>query len=168
MAQQVKSGHNKLNKAYGFSAEQAAKQKSKWDQVQYKQVCEWMNKVLGSKVLDGNKGSDHMQQTLANGVILCEFINKIKPNSVGKKAIKQMKGHNIFDVQRISLFITKAKELGLPDHSSFSAPDLRDNNNMTQVLIGLYTFGRECHNKKIAQGGIVAKANKGNGAWSLK
>mmetsp|Transcript_45784 Transcript_45784/g.40999 ORF Transcript_45784/g.40999 Transcript_45784/m.40999 type:complete len:168 (+) Transcript_45784:86-589(+) len=167
MAAQKKDGMNKLNKAYGFSAEQAAKQASKWDNTQYNQVAAWINKVMGKQELEKDKDAKYLQSKLENGVLLCNFINKIQPNSVKGKAIKQMVGKTIFDNQRISMFITTAKKLGLPDHSSFSGPDLRDGSNVTQVLIGLYSFGRACHNKKIGQGGISAKAKVGNQAWKI-
>eukprot|EP00485_Elphidium_margaritaceum_P002585 CAMPEP_0202694950 /NCGR_PEP_ID=MMETSP1385-20130828/8672_1 /ASSEMBLY_ACC=CAM_ASM_000861 /TAXON_ID=933848 /ORGANISM="Elphidium margaritaceum" /LENGTH=175 /DNA_ID=CAMNT_0049350891 /DNA_START=34 /DNA_END=558 /DNA_ORIENTATION=+ len=160
-------GHNKINQAFGYSAEQDAKQKSKWDTVQYNQVVTWMNTVLGKQLLEKDKDSAYLQKTLENGVILCEFINKIKANSVSAKIMKQMQGNNIFDKQRISVFVTKAKEIGLPGHSSFEAGDLRDDNNMTSVLNGLYSFGRVCHDKKIAFNGITAKAKMGNQAWSI-
>ena len=95
-------------------------------------------------------------------------ILSIKSSKVSQiKSNKTTSWKNYFDVQRISLFITAAKKLGLPDHSSFSAPDLRDDANITQVLIGLYSFGRACHNKKIGQGGISAKAKIGNQAWKI-
>ena len=138
-----------------------------YSKTQYNQVAAWMNKVMGKTVLEKDKDAKYLQSKLENGVLLCEFLNKIKPGSVKPKVIKQMVGKTIFDNQRISLFITGAKQLGLADHSSFSGPDLRDGSNLTQVLIGLYSFGRACHNKKIAQGGISAKAKVGNQAWKI-
>eukprot|EP01084_Bolivina_argentea_P043703 80495_1 len=68
---------------------------------------------------------------------------------------------NIFDMQRIAAFNKAAKRLGLPQHASFEGGDLRDGNNMTAVLNGLYSFGRTCNNKNIAKGGITAAPNKG-------
>ena len=130
-------------------------------------MAAWINKVMDKQVLDKDKDAEYLQSKLENGVLLCEFLNKIQPNSVKAKVIKQMVGSTIFDVQRISIFVTGAKKLGLPDHSSFSAPDLRDGSNLTQVLVGLYSFGRACHNKKIGQGGIAAKAKVGNQAWKI-
>ena len=80
-----KDGMNKINKAYGFSAEQAAKQASKWDPTQYNQVVSWINKVMGEQVLEKNKDAKYLQQKLSDGVILCHFINKIKQSQSNQK-----------------------------------------------------------------------------------
>eukprot|EP01084_Bolivina_argentea_P249651 418018_1 len=151
-----------INKAKGYSKKQSDLQKSKYDQVQNDQVVDWINRVMGKQILQKGKDPNYLQKELSNGLLLCEFINKIKPNTIKPKLMQQKVGMNIFDMQRIAAFNKAAQQLGLSNHESFEGGDLRDNNNMTAVLNCIYSFGRICNNKKVAKGGIIAAANKGN------
>ncbi|ETO26998.1 calponin domain-containing protein [Reticulomyxa filosa] len=150
-------------KAYGFTAEQLEKQKSKYDTVMEGQVVDWLNRCLGTKLKAG--GPQQLQKDLQNGVLLCKLALKLKPGSVSEKTCEKMVGNMTFDIQRISAFTAVAKEIGLETHSSFEAQDLRETEkgNMTAVLIGLYNLGVHCYKKKIknGEGGIEPVANTG-------
>jgi len=149
-------------KAYGFSAEQKAVQKSKYDLDMEKAVVQWINKVVGTNLKSA--GPEQLQKDLQDGVILCNLVNKIKPGSVKDKDLKQSVGMNIIDKQRIAAYNAATKALGLPVHATFEGGDLRDGDNMTAVVNAIFAFGRLCHDKNLpnSAGGLKTLANKGS------
>ena len=110
--------------------------------------------------LESGKGAEYLHSELSNGVLLCEFINKIQPSSVKSKLMGQRVGMTIFDMQRVAAFLRAAKKLGLSSFASFEDTDMRDA-NMSKIVNGLYSFGNLCHSLNIAKGGIVGASKKG-------
>merc|ERR1712228_7180 len=153
------------NEAFGLSAEINQRMAEKYSMSMEKNVVEWINKVIVDENDEDLKvnggGAENLRSSLKNGVILCELINKIQPQSIKKKIVKSKVGQsgamaNFADKQRINEYSRVAKEMGLEVSSSFEAEDLWDGKNMTAVLVGLHAFGKMCSRNKIenAMGGI--------------
>ncbi|XP_074544432.1 calponin-2 [Halichoeres trimaculatus] len=109
---------------YGLSAEVKNKIAQKYDPQKEEELRIWIEDVTGSSI-----GPD-FQKALKNGVILCELINKLAPNSVKKINQSSLNWHQL---ENLTNFTKASKEFGLKPQDIFEANDLFENGNMTQV-----------------------------------
>ncbi|XP_041659366.1 calponin-2 [Cheilinus undulatus] len=110
--------------SYGLSAEVKNRIAQKYDTQKEEELRIWMEDVTGMCI-----GPD-FQKGLKSGVILCNLINKLAPNSVKKINQSSLNWHQL---ENLTNFTKAIKEYGLKPHDIFEANDLFENGNMTQV-----------------------------------
>ncbi|TMS10315.1 Calponin-3 [Larimichthys crocea] len=110
--------------AYGLTAEVKNKIAQKYDTQKEEELRLWIEDITGASI-----GPD-FQKGLKNGVILCELINKLAPNSVKKVNQSALNWHQL---ENLTNFIKAITVYGLKPHDIFEANDLFENGNMTQV-----------------------------------
>jgi hypothetical protein len=120
--------------AYGMSADIADTLAAKYDTGIEAEVRDWIQKVTGEKI-------DDFHETLKSGVFLCNFINKIRPDSV--KKINKAKAPFVM-MENIGNYLAAAASLGMKQVDLFQTVDLYEKKNMTAVLNHLYALGRLC------------------------
>uniref|UniRef100_A0A3Q3VYV4 Calponin n=1 Tax=Mola mola TaxID=94237 RepID=A0A3Q3VYV4_MOLML len=109
---------------YGLSAEVKNKIAQKYDLQKEEELRIWIKDVTGQTI-----GPD-FQKELKSGVILCELINKLAPDSVKKINKSSLNWHQL---ENLTNFIKAITSYGLKPHDIFEANDLFENGNMTQV-----------------------------------
>jgi len=105
---------------YGMDAELRAKRDASWDPKLEDAVKQWIQKRTGTQVRN-------LHEDLKSGEVLCKAVGVKYQTST--MPFKQM--------ENISSYLTKCKELGIPQHSLFQTADLYDNTNMTAVVNNL-------------------------------
>ncbi|KAM9311117.1 calponin-1 [Gastrophryne carolinensis] len=118
------SAHFNRGPAYGLSAEVKNKLASKYDPQMEVVLKDWIERTTGKNI--GNK----FMESLKDGVILCEFINKLQPGSVKKINESTQNWHQL---ENIGNFIKAITVYGVKPHDIFEANDLFENTNFTQV-----------------------------------
>lgn len=98
------------------------------------EVMAWVEAVLGEKLPPGN-----FEDVFRDGVILCNLINKIQPNSVKKI---QTSGGSFKLMENIQRFQEAVKKYGVPHEEIFQTADLYERRNIPQVVLCLYSLGR--------------------------
>lgn len=116
--------HFNKGPAYGLSAEVRSKIAQKYDPQKEEELRFWIEEVTGMSI------GDNFQKGLKDGVILCELINKLQPNSVKKINLSQLNWHKL---ENLGNFIKAILAYGLKPNDIFEANDLFENGNMTQV-----------------------------------
>ncbi|KAG8454629.1 hypothetical protein GDO86_001013 [Hymenochirus boettgeri] len=114
--------------AYGLSAEVRNKLAQKYDPQKEVELKVWIEEVTGMSI-----GPD-FQKGLKDGVILCELMNKLRPNSIPKVNVSKQNWHQL---ENLSNFIKAMTQYGLKSVDLFEANDLFENGNMTQVQVSL-------------------------------
>ncbi|EKX46492.1 hypothetical protein GUITHDRAFT_152375 [Guillardia theta CCMP2712] len=96
----------------------------------------WISEVTGEK-LEGP-----LQECLKSGVVLCKLVNRIKSNSI----LRINTGPMPFPQrENVNAFCEAARSMGVPDKDNFTTADLFDNRNFKQVLVCIFSFGRQCY-----------------------
>lgn len=67
------------------------------------------------------------------------------PGAVPAKLWRRPPTFPFKQMELIDIFITKAKEFGVPEHESFQTCDLYEEQNLFQVLMCLQSLGRKVH-----------------------
>eukprot|EP01092_Planopodium_desertum_P007356 TRINITY_DN3008_c0_g1_i2.p1 TRINITY_DN3008_c0_g1~~TRINITY_DN3008_c0_g1_i2.p1 ORF type:complete len:165 (-),score=20.97 TRINITY_DN3008_c0_g1_i2:90-584(-) len=101
------------------------------------EVGEWLGATVGKPL----PPSWNVYETLKDGILLCELINKLKPGSitkVNKNKVPFMQMENIGNYVRCASTI-----FGVEDRNNFVTVDLYENKNIAQVLLGLVTLKRK-------------------------
>lgn len=98
------------------------------------EVMAWVEAVLGEKLPPG-----HFEDVFRDGVILCNLINKIQPNSVKKI---QTSGGSFKLMENIQRFQEAVKKYGVPHEEIFQTADLYERRNIPQVVLCIYSLGR--------------------------
>jgi Calponin homology (CH) domain len=93
-------------KSYGLDADLEAKKAAKYDVALEKKISAWITRVTG--IAQQGKFSDW----LADGVVLCTLMNKLKPGSVSFKASRMP----FIQMENIGKFLNAARAFGLKDH----------------------------------------------------
>jgi len=122
--------------SYGLSAELAAKRDSTYNTELEGQAIAWIKAVSG---IDLPSGSQALAAALNDGVILCNFVNKIKPGVV--KSINSSK-MPFKKMENIGNFLTACEALGVKKNDLFQCVDLYEAKNMNQVIFALHALGR--------------------------
>eukprot|EP01084_Bolivina_argentea_P042133 77724_1 len=123
------------------------KKKMKWDKQMEARVIEWINEIMGKKVISGKLYSDESknieQNVLGNGQLLCRVINKLKSDPIDTDVIKRKPNDSKYDEKRISEVIKCIKqELDKVNDGKdvFEVNDLMEGRNMMKVLDTLDRF----------------------------
>jgi len=98
------------------------------------EVLDWISAVLGAPLPPGA-----FEDVLKDGVVLCNLMNKIQPNSIKKI---QTSGGSFKLMENIQRFQDAAKKYGVPHEEIFQTADLYERRNIPQVVISLYSLGR--------------------------
>ncbi|XP_011810168.1 PREDICTED: calponin-1 isoform X2 [Colobus angolensis palliatus] len=137
----MSSAHFNRGPAYGLSAEVKNKLAQKYDHQREQELREWIEGVTGRRI--GNNFMDGLK----DGIILCEFINKLQPGSVKKINESTQNWHQL---ENIGNFIKAITKYGVKPHDIFEANDLFENTNHTQVqstLLALASMAKTKGNK---------------------
>ncbi|KAI5936153.1 Calponin-1 [Manis javanica] len=137
----MSSAHFNRGPAYGLSAEVKNKLAQKYDHQREQELREWIEGVTGRRI--GNNFMDGLK----DGIILCEFINKLQPGSVKKVNESTQNWHQL---ENIGNFIKAITKYGVKPHDIFEANDLFENTNHTQVqstLLALASMAKTKGNK---------------------
>ena len=115
----------------GLDADLKAREAAKRDTGLEGQAIAFLEALTGAEISD-------MLVDLKDGVILCNAINAIAPNSVrrvnkSKMPFKQM--------ENVSNFIKACWKLGVPEYALFTTPDLYDGKSVVNVTNGIIALG---------------------------
>jgi len=111
------------------------------------QVQTWIENVTGQPF------SGSFAEHLKNGVVLCNFINGLRPNTIltinkYNAAFRQM--------QNIDNVLTVMSKLGVADADKFKSEDLHYENNIPKVVLGLAAFAVATEGKFSQSSGVSA------------
>ncbi|XP_009638351.1 calponin-2 [Egretta garzetta] len=98
----------------------------KYDPQKEAELRTWIESVTGQQI-----GPD-FQKGLKDGVILCELMNKLQPNSVRKINRSAQNWHQL---ENLSNFIKAMASYGMNPVDLFEANDLFESGNLTQVQV---------------------------------
>jgi len=150
-------------KGYGYTAEVSKKIDSKYDLQTETEAVQWMCSHLHLTDTVPNpkpQGKEAVHAWLKDGVVLCTFMNVLRPGSVRKinqsrMAFKQM--------ENIGNFLAACQKIGMNKLDLFQTVDLYEGTNMPQVIGGILALGRKAHSLgKHGVGPKEASANKRN------
>ncbi|GBG31358.1 Calponin-1 [Hondaea fermentalgiana] len=118
---------------YGLDAELAAKANAKYDPALETEAREWITSLTGTRFMLG------FAETLKDGSVLCDLVNKVQANSVrrvyrGDKPFKQM--------ENVSAFINAARRLGVAESDLFTTVALYEAKDMGQVVTCILALKR--------------------------
>lgn len=134
----MSAAHFNRGPAYGLSAEVKNKLASKYDPHMEAELRDWIESLTGKNI--GNK----FMESLKDGVILCELINKLQPGSVRKINESTQNWHQL---ENIGNFIKAITAYGVKQHDIFEANDLFENTNLTQVQSTLLALANMAKSK---------------------
>ncbi|KAL3313441.1 Muscle-specific protein 20 [Cichlidogyrus casuarinus] len=130
MANQVKPS--------GLSRDVRKKLDGKRDADLEEQILDWIETNLGSK-LDRTKP---FEDILKNGIVLCNLMNKLMPDSVKKINADPKMPFKI--MENINAFLQAAQKYGVPANDLFQTVDLFEKKDIGQVGQCLLALGRTC------------------------
>lgn len=108
----------------------------KRDPVKDKEAQEWIEAILGEKFPAGKLYED----VLRDGVVCCNLINKIKPNSVPK--VNDSGASSFKLMENVNNFQKALKAYGVPDQDVFQTVDLYEKKDISQVTNTFFALGR--------------------------
>lgn len=111
---------------YGFLVEVKNKIVFKYDYQVEEDFCNWIEEVIGMSI------GFNFQLGLKDGIIFCEFINKLQLGLV-KKVNEFLL--NWFQLENIGNFIKVIQVYGMKLYDIFEVNDFFENGNMIQVQI---------------------------------
>ncbi|XP_062888172.1 calponin-2-like isoform X1 [Mobula hypostoma] len=115
----------------------------KYDIQKEEELRIWIEGITGKQI------GENFQKGLKDGVILCELMNKIKPNSVKKINRSALNWHQL---ENLSNFIKAMQNYGIKPHDTFEANDLFENGNLTQVQTALLALASMAKTKGVQAG----------------
>ncbi|XP_057233489.1 calponin-2 [Malurus melanocephalus] len=129
--------------SYGLSAEVKNRLAQKYDPQKEAELRTWIESVTGKQI-----GPD-FQKGLKDGVILCELMNKLQPNSVRKINRSAQNWHQL---ENLSNFIKAMASYGMNPVDLFEANDLFESGNLTQVQVSLLALAGMAKTKGLQSG----------------
>ncbi|PRP82897.1 hypothetical protein PROFUN_06674 [Planoprotostelium fungivorum] len=123
-------------KTLGLDAELKAKREASYDPTLEKEAKDYIN----SKVPTDFSAGFH--ETLKSGAVLCQFINKLSPNSVGKVNTGKMP---FVQMENIANYLSACGKHGLANHDLFQTVDLFEAKNMNAVVNNVLAIKRKFH-----------------------
>eukprot|EP01091_Cochliopodium_minus_P018839 TRINITY_DN7737_c0_g1_i1.p1 TRINITY_DN7737_c0_g1~~TRINITY_DN7737_c0_g1_i1.p1 ORF type:complete len:147 (+),score=38.68 TRINITY_DN7737_c0_g1_i1:69-509(+) len=111
------------------------KSRNNMDPAQLKEVQEWMESTLGTKLPNFDMAKD-----LKTGIVLCNLANKLQPGIIAKISTGKMP---FMYMENIGKFVDAASKLGVESNYNFVTVDLFEEKNLKQVLLCLYTLKRK-------------------------
>ncbi|NXT72746.1 CNN2 protein, partial [Chaetops frenatus] len=115
----------------------------KYDPQKEAELRTWIESVTGKEI-----GPD-FQKGLKDGVILCELMNKLQPNSVRKINRSAQNWHQL---ENLSNFIKAMASYGMNPVDLFEANDLFESGNLTQVQVSLLALAGMAKTKGLQSG----------------
>ena len=103
---------------YGLDKELAQKQANKYTPERAAEVCKWIEQVLGKSVFTGGQGQDGFMNTLKDGVVLLELMEKL----TGQPVKIQRTPMPFKQMENINMYLTLASQLGVPQSELFHLP----------------------------------------------
>ncbi|KAJ3161776.1 hypothetical protein HDU86_006547 [Geranomyces michiganensis] len=97
-------------------------------------AVDFLESTIGRKLPDTS-----LHLSLRNGVILCEFINKLRPGSIPVISTREAP---FLQMENINRFLNASKALGLKGHELFQTVDLYEGKDLQQVIITILTIAR--------------------------
>merc|ERR1719498_789304 len=111
---------------FGMDKDIQNKIKAKFDPERQAQAQAWIEQLTGKTF-----PSDSFHESLKDGTLLCELINKIKPGSVKKIAVTKM----VFKQrENIVQYLDACKKIGMKESDCFVTQDLFEGDNMVVVV----------------------------------
>jgi hypothetical protein len=117
---------------YGLDAELANKQAAKFDPALEAKAKQWITAITGAQF------PVSLGETLHDGTVLCQLLNKIKPGTVKKINTSSMP---FKQMENIGFFLKGARSIGLDAHSGFETVDLYEQKDMGLVVQCLFRLG---------------------------
>ncbi|KAJ3038701.1 Calponin-3 [Rhizophlyctis rosea] len=122
---------------YGLDKELADRAAAKFSPEREAQARQWLEDVSGTPF-----PADSFHESLKDGVIICEAINKIVPLA-GLPPIKIAKSKMPFkQMENIHNFLERMKALGVPSYETFQTVDLFEAKNINQVIDSIFALSR--------------------------
>ncbi|NWZ02715.1 CNN2 protein, partial [Loxia curvirostra] len=115
----------------------------KYDPQKEAELRTWIESMTGKQI-----GPD-FQKGLKDGVILCELMNKLQPNSVRKINHSAQNWHQL---ENLSNFIKAMASYGMNPVDLFEANDLFESGNLTQVQVSLLALAGMAKTKGLQSG----------------
>ncbi|KAK6168412.1 hypothetical protein SNE40_020951 [Patella caerulea] len=131
--------------AFGLTGEVNRKIRGKYDNDLEQDARLWIEAILGKPLVDGADpseilGMDNFRLALKDGVVLCELMNAIQPNSIKRINTSSMP---FKQMENINNFLSAIENYGVKKLDCFQTNDLYEKNqNMTQVVNTLHALGR--------------------------
>jgi len=107
---------------------------SNLDKVRGNEVCQWIEQVTGEHI-----NIDNFYESLKNGVILCNLLNKLEPGTISNINHQNMP---FKQMENIAAYIEGSRKLGVPDEYNFVTVDLYEAKNLNQVIQNLMALKR--------------------------
>jgi len=101
-------------------------------------VKNWIEEVLGEKL-----PNEPLKDSLKDGVILCNLVNRIMKVAESKFPVRSKIA--FVQMENIVHFINAARELNVPDVENFLTVDLYEGKDMKQVLLCLTSLSRNLY-----------------------
>uniref|UniRef100_A0A0N4ZM98 Calponin-homology (CH) domain-containing protein n=1 Tax=Parastrongyloides trichosuri TaxID=131310 RepID=A0A0N4ZM98_PARTI len=124
---------------HGLAAAVLDKQASKFNEVEGKNLLEWIKGITKEDINTDCTAND-FKECLKDGTILCKLINAIKPGTI-KKIMKPMSNFNC--LENINQFCNAARSFGVIDEETFQSVDLYDGRDLFSVCVSLQSLGRK-------------------------
>jgi hypothetical protein len=100
------------------------------------EVAKWVERAVGEPLADVND----LWLSLRSGVVLCNLVNKIVPNTVPRFA--KTKLLPLMEMDNIQLYLKACWNLGVPSGDFFIVSDLYQNKSILQVIQNLVSLSR--------------------------
>ncbi|TPX37054.1 hypothetical protein SmJEL517_g00866 [Synchytrium microbalum] len=124
---------------FGLDRELADKAAAKFDPEREREAVKWIQDVTGAQF------TTSFQETLKDGTLLCQLIQKLAPS---ESNLKYKKSPMPFvQMEQINTFLKAAGRLGVPDQELFMTIDLYEGKNLPQVIDSLYSLSRHASSK---------------------
>lgn len=133
-------------RGYGIAGAVLEKQLSKFNQAEAALLLEWVKEVSGEELETSGDIADFQAQ-LADGTVLCKFVNGLKQGSV-KKIQKPVS--NFAAMENVNNFVKAARAMGVPDEETFQSIDLFEGRDLYAVCMTLQSLGRKCKEQGLA------------------
>jgi len=101
-----------------------------------KEALEFLSATVSVPPIEPND----MHSTLKSGVILCNFLNKLKPNTISRINNQKMP---FKEMENVDSYIKACTTLGVPSQYSFMTVDLYEAKNLNQVVQNLMSLKRQ-------------------------
>jgi len=115
-----------------------AKIASKRDPQMDRDAQAWIEAVINKKFPPG----ETYEETLKDGTVLCELLNKLKPGSIPKI---NTSGGQFKMMENINNFQAAAKDYGVSDVDMFQTVDLWEKKDIAQVTTAIFGLGRQTY-----------------------
>jgi len=99
-----------------------------------KEAVEFIETVTGGKV-EGD-----FQSALKSGVLLCQLLNKLQPNSISRINTSKMP---FKEMENVDAYIKACATVGVPSQYSFMTVDLYEAKNLNQVVQNIMSLKRQ-------------------------